>query len=141
MNPIVKNILAVLAGIVVGSVVNMGIIALGSNVVSPPMGVDPNDTESIKKAIPLYEAKHYIFPFLAHAIGTLIGAFLAAKIAATRKFVFAMVIGVWFLIGGIMTAYLLGTPTVPTAIDLIFAYIPMAWVGAKLGADSIKSAA
>lgn len=138
MNPIVKNILAVVAGIVIGSLANMGVLMIGNNLIAPPLGVNPNDTESIKNAIPLYEAKHYIAPFLAHALGTLIGAYLAARIAATKKFTFAMVIGVWFLIGGITVAYMLGTPLIPTAIDLIFAYIPMAWIGAKIAIRAEK---
>ncbi|NEN22153.1 hypothetical protein G3O08_01380 [Cryomorpha ignava] len=132
MNPILRNILAVIGGIIIGSVVNMGIVMLGTNLISPPLGADSNDMESIKSAIELYEAKHYIFPFLAHALGTLTGAFIAARFGATRKMVLAMIIGVWFLIGGITTAYMLGTPALPTAVDLVFAYIPMAWIGWRL---------
>ncbi len=134
MNPILRNILAVVGGLIVGSVVNMGIVSLGGNIISPPLGVDPSDMESIKSAIDQYTAKDYIFPFLAHALGTLVGAYLAARIAATRKLTFAMVIGVWFLIGGITVAFMLGSPALPTAVDLIFAYIPMAWIGWKLAA-------
>lgn len=40
-------------------------------------------------------------PFLPHALGTLIGAFVAAKLAANHHMKFAMGIGVSFLIGGL----------------------------------------
>ena len=76
--PIVRNILAVIAGIVLGSVVNMGLITIGPSVVAPPEGVNVNDMESLKSSMHLFQPKHFIFPFLAHAIGTLAGAFVAA---------------------------------------------------------------
>ena len=38
MNPIVRNILAVLGGIIVGSIVNMGVLILGMNVIPLPEG-------------------------------------------------------------------------------------------------------
>ena len=71
-------------------------------------------------------------PFLAHALGTLIGAMIAALIAATRKFTMAMIIGVFFLIGGISAAFMIPAPTWFVLLDLGMAYIPMAWLGHKL---------
>lgn len=130
---ILRNILAVILGIIVGSVVNMGIIMLGGNVISYPEGVSAMDIESIKANIDKFETVHYIFPFLAHALGTLVGAWLAALIAGTRKMLFAMIIGVWFLLGGIWNSISLGMPFLATAIDWVFAYIPMAYFGGKLG--------
>lgn len=129
---IITNVLAVIAGVVIGSVVNMLIIKNGGNLVPVPEGVDPNDVESIKKNIHLYEAKHYVMPFLAHALGTLVGAFIVAKFAASNNFKLAMGIGVFFLLGGIAAASMIGTPLVPTAVDLVFAYLPMAWIAARL---------
>lgn len=130
---IFRNILAVILGIIVGSVVNMGIIMLGGNVIPYPEGVSAMDIESIKANIDKFETVHYIFPFLAHALGTLVGAWIAALIAGTRKMLFAMIIGVWFLLGGIWNSISLGMPFLATAIDWVFAYIPMAYIGGKLG--------
>jgi hypothetical protein len=62
----------------------------------------------------------------------LVGAFLTAKIAGTNNFKLAMVIGVWFLIGGITMIYMVGGPLWFQATDVLLAYIPMAWLGAKL---------
>ena len=80
MNPIIKNILAVIVGFVVGSAVNMGIITLGSSLIAPPEGVNVTDMESLKSSMHLFGPQHFIAPFLAHALGALAGAFLAAKI-------------------------------------------------------------
>ena len=132
MNPVVKNIIAVVLGIVIGSAVNMGIVMVSNSIIPLPEGVDPTSMESLKENISLFEPKNFIMPFLAHALGTLVGAFLAAKIAANNKLTFALVIGFFFLIGGIMNVFSLGGPAWFNAVDLIFAYIPMALIGWKL---------
>jgi len=77
-------------------------------------------------------------PFLAHALGTLVGAFLAALIAATHKMKFALLIGIFFLIGGTVNVFLLPSPTWFTIVDLAGAYIPMAWIAGKISGGSSK---
>ena len=133
MNSIVRNILAVIAGIIIGSIVNMGIIMLSSSIIPPPEGVNPADMDSIKSNMHLYEAKHFIMPFLAHAFGTLVGALIATLLAASNKFAFAIAIGVVFLIGGIANIMMLPSPMWFNVLDITVAYIPMAYFGYKLG--------
>lgn len=132
MHPIVRNILAVIAGIIVGSIVNMGLVSISGSIIPPPPGADMTTPEGVKAAMPLMETKHFIFPFLAHALGTLVGAFTAAKIAATRKMTFALVVGIFFLIGGIAAVFLIPAPTWFAVLDLVVAYLPMAYLGGKL---------
>lgn len=132
MNAVLKNILGVIAGVVIGGMVNMGIVTISGSIIPPPEGVDMTTVEGIKAAADVLEAKHYLMPFLAHALGTLIGAMIAALIAATRKFTMAMIIGVFFLIGGISAAFMIPAPTWFVILDLGMAYIPMAWLGHKL---------
>lgn len=131
MNPILKNILAVLAGLVVGSIVNMGLIYLGTAIIPPPEGADVTTTEGLKATMHLFEAKNFITPFVAHAGGTLVGALVAAMIAANNKLKFAMAIGALFMIGGIMAVASLPSPMWFNVLDLVGAYIPMAWLGHK----------
>jgi len=133
MNPILKDILAVFTGLIVGSIVNMGIIMVSSGVIPPPPGGDSTTMEGLNATMHLFEPRHFIFPFLAHAIGTLVGAFIAARIASTRKMTMALVIGFFFLIGGISNVMMLSSPTWFTIVDLGLAYIPMALLGGTLG--------
>ncbi|MBR9756622.1 MAG: hypothetical protein GYB39_00940 [Algicola sp.] len=132
MKATLRNILAVIVGIVIGGMVNMGIITISGSIIPPPEGADLSTTEGIKAAADLLEAKHYIMPFLAHAIGTLVGALIAVKIAATRTFTIAMIIGGFFLLGGIAAVFMIPSPTWFIILDLALAYIPMAWLGHKL---------
>ncbi|MCM4159251.1 hypothetical protein FHG64_17440 [Antarcticibacterium flavum] len=132
MNPLLRNVLAILAGIVIGSIVNMGIITISSSVIPPPAGADVTNMEGLLKSMHLFEPKHFLMPFLAHALGTLAGAFLCAVIAANNKLKLAMVIGLFFFAGGITNIYLLPSPAWFSVLDLVLAYFPMAWLGGKM---------
>lgn len=129
----VRNILAVIAGIVVGSVVNMGLINLGHVIIPPPAGVDLSTMESLAATIYLFEPKHYIFVFLAHALGPLVGTFVAMLIAVSHKMKIAIGLAVFFLLGGIVANIMIPAPMWYRALDIILAYVPMALIGAKLG--------
>ena len=132
MNPILRNVLAVIAGLFVGGVVNMGIISISDLVIAPPAGVDVSDMESLKANMHLFGPKNFIFPFLAHAVGTLAGGYAAARIAGTRKMSMALIVGAVFLLGGIMMVISVGGPIWFSVLDLVVAYIPMAWLGGSL---------
>lgn len=133
MHPVVKNLLALLGGYLVGSLVNGGLIMVSGSVIAPPPGADLSTAEGLKAAIGLFEPKHFIFPFLAHALGTLAGAATAAYIAATNKLALAMVVGALFLAGGLyVDLVMIPGPAWFTVLDLAAAYIPMAWLGWKL---------
>ena len=132
MKTILRNVLAVIVGILVGSVVNMLIIQISSSIIPPPLGVDVTTEEGLKAGIHLFEPKHFIMPFLAHAIGTLVGALLTVLIAANNKMRLALTIGMVFFIGGAMMVYLVPGPIWFAVADLVFAYIPMGLLAAKI---------
>lgn len=127
-----RNILAGLAGFLLGSVVNMAIITVGPMVIPVPDGVDMSDMDQFAENLKRLPPANFIAPWLAHALGTLVGAFLAAKIAATHKMKFALGIGVFFLIGGVAMVVMFGGPVWFIAADLIAAYLPMGYLGGVL---------
>ncbi len=131
MHPILRNVLAVVGGWLGGSIVNMGLIQVGYSIF-PLEGIDPNDMKALAEVMPTLGPESFVFPFLAHALGTLVGASLAAVIAASHKMKFAYAIGGLFLLGGIMVNMMLPGPVWFTALDIIVAYIPMAILGGKL---------
>jgi hypothetical protein len=133
MNPILRNTLAVIIGLFVGSVVNMGIILISGSIIPPPNGADVTTMEGLQATMHLFEPKHFLFPFLAHAIGTFAGALTTVLIAASHKTKLAFVIGAFFLLGGIVNVYSLPSPLWFSAVDLIFAYLPMAYLALKIG--------
>ena len=130
---ILRNTLAIALGLLVGGGINMAIIILGPSLIPPPAGVDVSDMESMRAAIHLFEAKHFVTPFLAHAVGTLVGALVAFVSAVSHRSTIAYGIGVSFLAGGIAASVMIPAPGWFIALDLVCAYIPMAWIGIRLG--------
>lgn len=133
MKTILRNCLAVIAGLVLGSIVNMALVVAGPMLVPPPAGVDLSDAKSLAAGVHLLEPRHFLFPFLAHAAGTLAGACVAYLIASTRRPALAYLVGLLFLAGGIAAAFMIPAPAWFIALDLLVAYLPMAWLGICLG--------
>lgn len=133
MVKLTRNILAILLGVVIGGAVNMALITLSPSLIAPPVGVDVTNTESLTKAMHLFEPRHFLMPFLAHAIGTLAGALVAYMIAATTKARFSYAIGVVNLCGGIAASFMIPAPIWFIVIDLVAAYLPMAWISIQIG--------
>lgn len=133
MRNVLRFVLAVVAGFVVGSVVNMLLIMVSGHVIAPPAGADVTTTEGLRAALPLFEPKHFLFPFLAHALGTLAGAWVATKIAPHSSWIPAMIIGLLFLAGGVAASFMLPAPRWFVLLDLIGAYVAFAWLGFILG--------
>jgi hypothetical protein len=134
MPNLLRNLLAGLAGLVIGGAVNMALITLSPLLIPPPAGVDVSNAESLSRAMHLFEPRHFVMPFLAHAVGTLAGALAAYLIAASARAPIAYVIGAVFLCGGVAAAFLIPAPAWFIALDLLAAYLPMAWLGIQIGA-------
>ena len=99
MNPVLRNTLAVIAGALVGSVVNGFIIGISGKIIPPPAGADLTTMEGLKASMHLFTPINFLMPWLAHALGTFVGAILAALIAVGNKMRAAMIVSVLFLIG------------------------------------------
>lgn len=131
MNPILKNILGLVIGMVFGGMVNGLIVKYGSPMIPPPAGVDPNDLESIKSNMHLYEFKHFIVPYLAHILGSFIAGMIAAQISNSK--IISLIAGGIFIIGGAMVIYMIPeTPVWFSLVDLA-SYIPAAYLGYLVG--------
>ncbi|MEO0474259.1 MAG: hypothetical protein AAF206_31920 [Bacteroidota bacterium] len=140
MHPSLRMTLAVLAGLLVGNLVNGGLIALGPMIIPLPEEVDPQNMESLMANMHRFEAKHFIMPFLAHALGTLLGAFVAAKLVRRHRMRAAMIVGAFFFLAGIANVILLmAAPLWFKIADLLLAYFPFAYLGGKLaGKDPLS---
>ena len=129
---VLRTILAVVLGLFIGSIVNMALIMLGSEVISAPPGVDVTTAEGLKAGMAQMEPRHFLFPWLAHAAGTLVGALLACWISKDHRKLAAYIIGFAFLLGGVANVLMLPSPWWFTLVDLSLAYLPMAWLALRL---------
>ena len=89
----------------------------------------------------LFEPRHFLMPFLAHALGTLTDALASYLIAATCKVPIAYAVGAIFLCGGVAASFMIPAPRWFIALDLVAAYLPMAWVGIQVGARVTRGSA
>lgn len=133
MPHLLRNVLAVLIGIGLGGAINMALITLSPLLIPTPAGVDLNSAESLGKAMHLFEPRHFVMPFLAHALGTLAGALVGYLIAANYRVQIAYAIGAIFFCGGVAASFMIPAPTWFIALDLLCAYFPMAWLGIQIG--------
>lgn len=125
-----RIILGLFLGLFVGAMVNASFIELGMKIFPYPEGFEFNTPEGMEAfySLPL---KYYIFPFLAHAIGTLSGCLIALLFVRTYANWVVYTIGSLFLVGGIITVYMINAPLWFDILDLSMAYIPMAWLATK----------
>ena len=133
MSPAVRNILAIILGIVLGSLVNIGILNMGAMLFPFPESIDKNDAEAVIAYMQTQPtlSHMWIVPLMAHMIGTVVGAIICSRIAIYGHFRLAMGVGIFFLVGGIMNKFLIPHPLVMSILDIAL-YIPAAWLGWKL---------
>ena len=133
MPNLLRNVLAILAGVVIGVLLNGALIQVSATLIPPPAGVDVSTAEGLAAGIHRFQPRHFVMPFLAHALGTLAGALTAYLLAASHKTRFAYGIGFFFLLGGIAASFMIPAPAWFIATDLLLAYVPMAWLAVQLG--------
>lgn len=127
-----KLIIGVVVGLVVGSIVNGSIISMSPHVIAPLPGADLQTEAGLKAAMAQMGPQHFLMPFLAHALGSLVGGFLATKIAPSYRAIPAVIVGAVFLGGGAYMASILPAPLWFEALDVIVAYLPAALLGYHL---------
>lgn len=125
-----RIILGLLLGLFVGAMVNGSFIELGMKIFPYPNGVNLNTPEGMEAFYGL-PFKYYIFPFIAHAMGTLSGCLIALLLVRTYATWVVYTIGLVFFVGGIMAVYMINAPLWFDIIDLGVAYFPMAWLSTK----------
>lgn len=129
---IIRNILAVIVGFVVGNLVNFAVITAGHAIMPPPAGFDGTSMDGVANTIHLLRPVDFIVPFLAHALGPFVGVLAAMFVAASRHKMIAIGLGIVFLIGGIVANIMIPAPLWYRVIDVVFAYVPMAYLGWKV---------
>ena len=133
----VKITFITILALMIGGAVNMGIIELNS-ALFPIKGFDMTKVEDINRAIKTFPVWRFIMPFLAHAAGTFVGAFLAARFLKRRAKLAAGLIGTVFFYSGYTMVKMIQAPLWFDLTDLILAYFPMAYLGYVFGARVVK---
>lgn len=120
-----RNIGAVIAGLLVGMVVNLLFIQLNLQFFPLPDGVSMSDQEAFKDAVAEQPAAAWIGVILAHLGQAFVGGWVAARLGASKPVLLAMIVGVLSLAGGVANAIMLATPAW-TWIEMPL-YLLVAW--------------
>ena len=134
---VLLDLVVFVGAVLVGAAVNGGVLQVGAGLVPLPEGLPPeanmNTPEGIRAAVPHLAPLHFLFPWLAHAIGTLAGAVIAARWTSLRmRTIAAFAIGLLFFSGGLWMATQIPDPLWFVVLDLSLAYLPMAWLALRL---------
>lgn len=120
---ILQAVGAVVVGIIVGSIVMMGIHFVTVVIYPVPEGLDmySSDPEMQKELVAWMASLPvgaWLLGWLAHAVGCLSAASVAMLIAGRRSLVPALFVGAWFTLGGILNAVQLQAPVWFYVIDV-----------------------
>lgn len=131
--PLVRSVLAVIAGVVVGGAA-VGLVE-GANYVffPPPAGMNFRDPEALGRYAASLPTAAYAIVGLAYVLGPLVGGAAAAPIAGRRMAFHGLVVGVILAGASVMT---LVDPSLPPHPAWMWAPAllgaPMGWVGGWL---------
>ena len=106
-----RNILAVLSGLLAGGALNMALIQLNMHVLFPmPPGMDMNNPEEFSTFVATLPALAFVVVLFAHLGQSFFGGWVAARLGASRPILLAMIVGALSLAGGIYAMTLIKGP-------------------------------
>ena len=131
MNPLLRSILAVLAGIVVCAVVIAGVEIVGMLAYHPPTDLDPNDREAMARWLGEAPVGALLFVLAAYAVGTLCGSWVAGRLAGRAPVLHGLIVAMFFLGASVVNLIRLPHP-LWFAVACLGLFLPVAWLGGRL---------
>jgi hypothetical protein len=127
MVKVLRSVLAIIAGLLVGFLAMAVGEMIGHHVVPLPPGMDMHDADALK-AMP---AGAFVSVLLAWAVGTFAGAWVASKVAAVGKLWHGMAIGGVFFAATVAIMLHIPHPVWVMVVGLV-SLPPVAYLGAWL---------
>jgi len=125
-----RNVLAVIVGLVVGMAANMALIMLNAVCYPMPEGMDMQDYEQLNAHLATLPTLAFILPLVAHLSQAFVGGWVAARIGKSRPVLLAMIVGVLSLGAGIWNFYMLPDAPKWMMIELPL-YLVVAWLAGR----------
>ncbi|MCG3120890.1 MAG: hypothetical protein ALAOOOJD_03785 [bacterium] len=127
-----RNILAVIAGVILAGIVTYAVQGIGHQVYPPPANLDIKNLEAMKAYVATLPMGALLFVLLAYVLGSFAGGWLAAKIARTSQIHVPLTVGGVQLFFGIINLLMIPHP-LWFAIAAVIVFLPAAFLGGKLG--------
>lgn len=82
-NPTVRNLIGIVAGVIVGGLVVFAVEAVGHSLFPPPAGTDLSNPQALEKLIGMLPIGALVAVVVGWFLGSFAGSFTAKKIAGT----------------------------------------------------------
>ncbi len=126
-----RNIGALLAGLLLSAVVVFCVEALDVRLFPLPPGIDPHDPEALRTVMAQMPVAAKLLLLAGWMLASLLGGWLAAKLARSARRSHAMVVGGFLLLGAIVNMISIPHPLWFWVAALLF-LLPAAWLGGGL---------
>ncbi|QDV40473.1 hypothetical protein Enr13x_02790 [Stieleria neptunia] len=130
----IRNVTAIVAGLIAGSIFNMALVSLSHAVYPLPDGIDPNDFEAFRDHVQAngMPTGALLIVLVAHAGGSFVSGLVCGLIAKRTWYIAAAALGVLWMCGGITMLMMLPAPMWFAVADTVL-YVPVALLGVRLG--------
>jgi hypothetical protein len=134
--PMIKNVLYVLSGVIIGGAVIYLVESIGHKIYPLPENLDWTDTEALGNHISTLPAGAFIIVLLAYILGSLAGGFMTIQYKNSGM-PNAIAVGFILLLLGLLNFLMIQHPTWFIVISLLL-YVPFAYLGGRLGLKIAK---
>jgi len=130
-----RNIGAGIAGLVVAGLLVWVVEMIGHTAYPMPEGLDYSDREAMAAYVAALPVGALLSVVVAWVIGTLGGTITACRIGTAPRYIFAMLVAAFVLLGITLNLIAFPHPTW-TAVAGVVGTVIAAWLGTKLGESS-----
>ena len=139
MPPLLKSVLAVLGGVLVGFIVIFVVQNISSAMYSLPDGVTMDDRESLARAMAALPIGAFLLVLLSYALGSFVGSWVAARNAPSSPLAHALAVGVVLTFVGLMNLTAFRHPTWFVVLN-VPEFVLFAWLGGLAGRPAVRAA-
>jgi len=127
---LLRNVIAVIIGIIAGMALNMGILEINSLAYPIPEGLDIKVPAQLQNYLDTLPAPAFLLAMAAHLAQSFGGGWIAARLGSSRPMLLAMIVGAVSLAGGVMMMTMVKGPAW-MAIELPL-YLVVAWLAGNI---------
>jgi hypothetical protein len=102
-----NNVLPVVAGFIVSSIIMMIFESINHYIYPFPEGMDPMNTESVREFAAILPWQAYILVMLGWIVGSFVGSWTTEKISKTRKYTLSGVLAVLLIAAAFLNYFML----------------------------------
>lgn len=132
-----RRILAVVGGLLAGSICIWLMEALGHFLYPLPAGVEPTNVEAFKAYVSTLPFAALLLVLVGYSLGAVVSGFISTKIANDGKNRYAIICGVFFLLATVYNMIMLPTPVWFWVLGILLWGLVL--IGYKLALNNTKA--